>query len=483
MRQFDLIVIGAGPAGIAGAVAGALLGKKVALVERASELGGAFINTGTLPSKTLRETALALSGFRSRELFGVDLSLRRTTRVSDFMRHEREVGAAARANLGERLEQFAVSRFTGTARFVTPHVVEVTPPQGARPAAPQQLKGDFLLIATGSSPTRPREFPFDHPRVFDSDEILQLKRLPRRLAVVGAGVIGSEYASTFTALGTEVHVVDGRDVLLPFLDSEMSTRLAAAMVEQGVEFHWKERVTKCTAPRRGAIRLSLTSGARLAVDAVLVAAGRRAAVDALALETAGLAVDARGTLAVDARFRTKVAHLFAAGDVVGFPSLASVSAEQARVAVCAAFAAGFKKEIDPLLPNGIYTIPEASMVGATEEALQVKGVDYVVGRAAYSDNARGAIVGDRSGFLKLLFRRRDLKLLGVHVMGELATELVHIGQMVMLGGGGAAELERACFNVPTLSQLYKDAAYRARITRDHPAVARRFARQWPGAKK
>ena len=482
MRRFDLVVIGAGPAGIAGAVAGALLGKKVALVERAGDLGGALINTGTLPSKTLRETALALSGFRSRELFGVDLSLRRATRVSDFMRHEREVTAAARANVAERLERVAVTRVAGTARFVAPHVVEVTPPSGARPSAPQRLKGDFILIATGSRPTRPPEFPFDHPRVFDSDEILRLKQLPRRLAVVGAGVIGAEYASTFNALGTEVHVVDGRDVLLPFLDDELSTRLAAAMVEQGVRFRWKERVTKCIAPRRGAIRLALSSGARLDVDAVLVAAGRRAAVDGLALEAAGLAVEERGTLAVDARFRTKVPHLLAAGDVVGFPSLASVSAEQARVAVCAAFGAGFRKELDLLFPSGIYTIPEASAVGATEEALAEKGVDYVVGRAAYSDNARGAIVGDRSGFLKLLFRRRDMKLLGVHVMGELATELAHVGLMTMVCGGGSAELERACFNVPTLSQLYKDAAYRARVARDLPAVARRLARQ-PGAKK
>ncbi len=288
-------------------------------------------------------------------------------------------------------------------------------------------------------------------------------------------MIGSEYASTFRALGPEVHVVDGRDGLLPFLDGELARRLQRAMSDLGVRFHWKERVKTCTAPRRGPIRLALSSDATLRVDAVLVAAGRRASVDGLALEKAGLALDERGQLPVDASFRTKVAHVFAAGDVVGFPALASVSAEQARVAVCEAFHARLKEEIEPLYPNGIYTIPEVSAVGATEESLREQGVDHVVGRADYSRSARGAIIGDRAGFLKLLFRRRDMKLLGAHMLGEQATELVHIGLMTMLCGGGAAELQRACFNVPTLSNLYKDAAYRAQIARDLPDVARRVA--------
>jgi NAD(P) transhydrogenase len=312
--------------------------------------------------------------------------------------------------------------------------------------------------------------------VWDSDRILELEKLPRRLAVIGAGVIGSEYASTFNALGCEVHVVDGRDALLAFLDAELSRRLQAAMAKLGVRFHWKERVKACRAPARGAIRLELTSGARLDVDAVLVAAGRRACVEELGLEAAGLAVNERHLLEVDAQFRTRLPHVFAAGDVVGFPSLASVSAEQARVAVCAAFAVPFKKELTKLFPTGIYTIPEVSTVGPSEEALREQGVDYVVGRGEYSNNARGAIIGDRAGFLKLLFRRRDLKLLAAHMMGEQATELVHVGMMTMVHGGGAAELQHACFNVPTLSTLYKDAAYRAQIARDLPRVARRIGR-------
>jgi NAD(P) transhydrogenase len=471
-ERFDLVVIGAGPAGLAGAIAGGVIGRKVALVERAKDLGGALINTGTIPSKTLRETALALSGFRSRELYGVDLSLRRAARVGDFLRHERHVKRVTRENAAERLARLAVTRIAGSARFVSPHEVDIV--SGRGPA--RRLQSDYFLIATGSSPTRPREFPFEHPRVFDSDEILEIERLPGRLAVIGAGVIGSEYASTFNALGATVHVVDGRDSLLPFLDDELSRRLEQAMAALGIRFHWKERVKACAAPRRGPIRLSLSSGKSLAVDAVLVAAGRRATVDGLGLEAAGLSVDDRGLFQVDGHFRTRVPHIFAAGDVVGFPALASVSAEQARVAVCAAFDVRLKEEIAALYPTGIYTIPEVSTVGATEESLREQQVDYVVGRATYADNARGAIIGDRAGFLKLLFRRHDMKLLGAHLMGEQATELVHIGMMTLLCGGGAEELQRACFNVPTLSNLYKDAAYRAQVARDLPEVAQRVTR-------
>ena len=470
------MVIGAGPAGLAGAITAGLLGKRVALVERARELGGALINTGTIPSKTLRETALTLSGFRSRELYGVDLSLRRTVRVSDFLHHERAVKRGAHADVAGRLARFSIERVTGSARFVAPHLVEVTPAGGAR-ARTRRLHARFVLIATGSQPVRPNEFPFEHPRVWDSDRILELERLPARLAVIGAGVIGSEYASTFRALGAEVHVVDGRDGLFPFLDDELALRLQQAMSALGVRFHWKERVRACTGSRRGPLRLALSSGKTLAVDAVLVAAGRRACTEGLALEEVGLALDERGLLEVDEHFRTAVRHVFAAGDVVGFPSLASVGAEQARVAACAAFGVKLKQTIGSLFPNGIYTLPEVSTVGASEEALREQGVDCVVGRAEYAANARGAIIGDRAGFLKLLFRRRDMKLLGVHILGEQATELVHIGLMTMLCGGGAAELQDACFNVPTLANLYKDAAYRAQIARDLPATARRAARR------
>jgi NAD(P) transhydrogenase len=472
-ERFDLVVVGAGPAGLAGAIAGGILGKRVAIVERGRDLGGALVNTGTLPSKTLRETALALAGFRSRELYGVDLSLRRAARVADFLRHEREVKGIARNEVAERLRMLGIERIDGSVRFLGPSALEVTRPRRSA----RRLRARFVLVATGSAPVRPPEFPFDHPRVWDSDRVLELERVPRRLAVIGAGVIGAEYASTFRALGVEVHVVDGRERLLPFLDEEVSRRLESAMSDLGVRFHWKQRVKACAARARGALRISFDSGRTMVVDAVLVAAGRRACVEGLGIENAGLALDERGHLRVDARFRTAVKNVFAAGDVVGFPALASVGAEQARVAVCAAFGARLKESLEPLYPTGIYTIPEVSTVGATEETLRERGVEYVVGRAAYADNARGAIIGDRNGFLKLLFRKRDMKLLGAHMMGEQAAELVHIGLMTLLRGGGASDLQRACFNVPTLSNLYKDAAYRAQIESDLPKAARRIARR------
>jgi NAD(P) transhydrogenase len=475
--DFDLVVIGAGPAGLAGAIAGGILGARVALVERSSALGGALINTGTIPSKTLRETALALSGYQSRKLYGVDLSLRRGARVADFLYHERHVKTTARANVAERLVRLGITRITGSARFLDSTRVEVVPtsPRGGRP---RKLHARFVLIATGSRPTRPREFPFEHPQVWDSDEILELERLPRQLAVIGAGVIGSEYASMFAALGAKVDLVDGRETLLPFLDREIARVLTRAMTTLGIRFRWRERVTACRAPARGPIRLTLTSGPSLRADAVLVAAGRRAVVEDLRLEAAGLSTDERGHLHVDARFQTQVPNILAAGDVVGFPALASVSAEQARLAVSTALGHHLKEVLDPLFPSGIYTIPEVSTVGATEEELRAQGVDYVVGRARYADNARGAIIGDSAGLLKLIFRREDMKLLGVHMLGEQATELVHVGLMILLHGGGADALHRACFNVPTLATLYKDAAYRAQIARDLPsAAARRAMRQ------
>ena len=458
---FDLVVLGAGPAGIQAALAGALFGKSVALIERGTHIGGALVNTGTLPSKTLRETALTLAGVRARGL-EVDVTLRREVCVADLLRHERTVAEVERARLAGMLDELGVRRYAGTGRFVDAHTLEIVTPGSAS----TRLTGAKIMIATGSTPARPEEFPFEHPRVYDSDAILSLGALPRRMAVIGAGVIGCEYACTFAALGAEVHLVDGRDVLLPFLDAEVSHALAEAMSANGIRFHWKEKVLECTAPPKGDLTLALSSGAKLEVDSVLVAAGRRSNVEALALAKAGLAANERGLLEVDEAFRTSVPHIHAVGDVIGFPALASTSMEQARLAVCVAFEMPYKREISTLLPSGIYTIPEASCVGATEEQLKERGEDYVVGRAPYAQNSRGTIIGDRQGFLKLLFRRADMKLLGVHVLGELATELVHVGLMTMICGGGAQELSEACFNVPTLSDLYKSATYRAQLTRD-----------------
>ncbi len=459
--EFDLVVLGGGPAGISGANAAAMFGKRVAIIEKARVIGGAGINTGTIPSKTLRESALALSGWRSRRLFGVDLSLRREATVFDLMHHEKRVKAAERQRLEERLSFHHVEIFHGDASFVGPHTIRVA----MEDRTFKSLQGEKVLIATGSAPLRPPEFPFEDDWVHDSNEILDLKALPKKLVVVGSGVIGSEYACTFAALGAEVHLIDGRDVLLPFLDREVSQAIAAAMTANGVIFHWNERVTTCDASMPGHVMLTLSSGARLECDGVLVCAGRCSNTESLNLAAAGLTPGKRGLVVVDAHYRSEVPHIFAAGDVIGPPSLASTSVEQARVAMCHAFDFGMKCEIAPILPTGIYTIPEASMVGETEESLKEKQIDYLVGRARYMDNPRGQIIGDETGFLKLLFRRDDLRLLGVHIVGEHATEVVHIGLMALLAEADAEIFNRACFNYPTLGDLYKYAAYDAIVQR------------------
>jgi NAD(P) transhydrogenase len=370
--------------------------------------------------------------------------------------------------------------YHGAASFLDPHtirvVTEVQPHDGGHGhggphhhdhhhpprTCELHLRAETILIATGSSPVRPSQFPFDHPRVLDSDTILQLERLPRSLAVIGAGVIGAEYACTFAALGTEVWIVDGRDELLPFLDHEVSRALEDSMHGQlGIEFLWKNRVTRCEAHEYGDITLEFDTGGRLCVDAVLVAAGRSSNTAALNLAAAGLEAGPRGLLKVDAHYCTSVPHIYAAGDVIGFPALASTSMEQARVAMCHAFNTGFKTDLAPILPTGIYTIPEASMVGSSEEDLKSQGVDYIVGRASYAHCARGEIIGDPVGFLKLLFRREDMKILGVHVIGEQASEVVHVGVIAMLAEATGELFNRSCFNFPTLGDLYKIATYNA----------------------
>ena len=461
-QSFDLVVLGGGPAGTSAAAAAGFLGKRAALVELAGMLGGAGINTGTIPSKTLRETALVLSGWRSRKLFGVDLSLQREATVGDFMRHEKNVTAGERARIQARLDLRGVTRFCGAGSFVDPHTIRVVAADGSETL----LRGEKIVIATGSSPFRPPEFPFDDDRVHDSDEILELTAMPKKLVVIGGGVIGSEYAGTFAALGIEVHLVDGREVLMPFLDEEISRALAAAMAANGVQFHWKERVTACDASEPGEVVLTLSSGATLSCDGVLVCAGRQSNTANLNLAAAGIVPGKRGLVPVNEFYQSEVPHIYAAGDVAGPPALASTGIEQARVAVAHAFASKFKSDLAKVLPTGIYTIPEASSAGATEAELRAQGVDYIAGRARYADIPRGEIIGDQIGFLKLLFRREDMRLLGVHVMGEQATELVHVGLMALLCEAGADLFNRACFNYPTLGDLYKHATYDALAQRD-----------------
>lgn len=454
-RSYDAVIVGGGPAGIIGAVTAANLGHTVAIVDSHTELGGAGVNTGTVPSKTLRETALALSGMHSRKLYGVDLSLRRDATVSDFLRHEQNVKAGLNTMLSERLEASGAAFYRGIGYFADAHTVRVRPAAGDEEVS---LRAENILIATGSAPVRPAVFPFGSPGVYDSDSILRLDKLPQTLAVVGGGVIGSEYASTFAALGTRVYLIDGRNILLPFLDAEVSRALAAAMERNGITFHWNKRVVACRADGADKITLTLSPDESLIADAVLVAAGRRSNTESLNLAAAGVTANERGLIRVDEHFRTEIPHIYAAGDVVGFPALASTSMQQARLAMKYAFQSDVSSTAFRLLPTGVYTIPEVGMVGDTEESLKQKGISYVVGLGPYQANARGRIVGEDGGFLKLLFQQQNMKLLGVHAMGERATELVHIGLVAMVTNATAELFSDICFNMPTLGELYKLAS-------------------------
>jgi NAD(P) transhydrogenase len=450
---FDLIVIGCGPAGEKAGAQAAYFGKRVAVIERAPDLGGSCINTGTVPSKTLRESALYFSGLKQRGLYGIDYSLKENLTVHDFMHHEREVVEMERQRILKNLEIHHIELVRGQASFEEAHTISVSGASGTR-----RLRGEVILISTGSKPHRPPEVAFDDVHVFDSDTFLRMDRIPKSLAVIGGGVIGCEYASIFRALGVEVTLVDGRDRLLPFLDAEISERLRVRLAALGMQFWFNERPIKIQSSATG-VDLVMKSGKTLQTESALFAAGRRAAVDGLALEKAGLAINDRGYIPVDENYRTAVRNIYAAGDVIGFPALASTSMEQGRVAVCHAFGFKYKQRVATMLPMGIYTIPEISSAGETEESCKEKKIDYCVGRALYSNNARGHIIGDTAGLLKLIFARADKQLLGVSIIGESATELIHIGMMVLDKNLTIDEFIEQVFNYPTLSETYKYAAY------------------------
>jgi len=452
-ETFDLVVIGCGPAGEKAGAQAAYFSKRVAVIERAPVVGGSCINSGTVPSKTLRESALYFSGLKQRGLYGIDYSLKENLTVHDFMHHEREVVEMERKRILKNLELHGIELIRGQAAFEDAHTLAVANGKETR-----RIRGDVILIATGSKPHRPPEIVFDDVHVFDSDTFLQMDRIPKSLAVIGGGVIGCEYASIFMALGVQVTLADGRDRLLPFLDAEIAERLRDRLACLGMSFLLEERPVKVE-HIPGGVRLIMKSGKVLNAESVLFAAGRRAAVDGLALDRAGLSVGSRGYIEVDENYRTAVQHIYAAGDVIGFPALASTSMEQGRMAICHAFSFQYKRRVASMLPMGIYTIPEISAAGETEETCKEKNIDYVVGRAKYENNARGHITGDTAGMLKLIFARADKKLLGVHVIGENATELIHIGTMVLDRGLTIDEFIEQVFNYPTLSETYKYAAY------------------------
>jgi NAD(P) transhydrogenase len=455
-EAFDLVVIGSGPAGEKGAAQAAYFGKRVALVEKAPALGGASVHTGTLPSKTLRETALYLTGFQRRRLYGMTLEVDRDASLRQLMGRLRAVTEQQVAQIDRNMRKHAVTVVRGEAAFTSPNEVVVRPASGE---PERRLTAPYFLVAPGSSPHRPAGVPFDDPDVEDSDTILDLDRIPLSLAVVGGGVIGCEYACLFAALGTAIIVIEGRGNLLGGLDGEMSSGLKTFLERNGHEVMLGDAVESISRVAGGPLKIALKSGKLLQVDKILYSAGRAGNTKGLGLDKAGVTLDARGRVIVNAQFQTAQPHIYAAGDVVGNPALASVSMEQGRVAVCHAFDIPYKRHVAPLTPFGVYTIPEISMIGATEEELKTKGVPYEVGRARYEQNARGQIIGESDGTLKLLFDPVSKKLLGVHIIGDRATELIHIGQMVMTTGGTIDVFIDSVFNFPTLAELYKYAAY------------------------
>jgi NAD(P) transhydrogenase len=454
-ERFDLVVIGGGPAGERGAAQAAYFGKRVALVERAPEPGGAAVHTGTLPSKTLREAGLFLSGYRQRDLYGVNVDVDPDMTVARLLGRKEVVEGLETERIHANLARHEIELIRGEGRVTGATTVTVSGPDGER-----QLEAEFILIVTGSSPHRPQGVPYDDEDVHDADGILQINHLPKTLVVIGGGVIGCEYACMFAALGVDVHLIDPRPALLPFLDAEMGERLAEAMTALGVRLHL-ERQLDHVARDDGALVTTLTSGAEIEADTVLIASGRSGNTRSLGLEDVGVEVDRRGYVVVDEDFRTAVPSIYAAGDVVGFPALASVSMEQARVAVCHAFGFTYKRQVAELYPYGVYTIPEVSCVGLSEDEAIERGVDVVVGRARFADNVRGQIVGDRDGMVKLVFDGSNRALIGCHVIGERASELVHIGGAVITLGGTVDTFIQMVFNHPTLGETFKYAAYDA----------------------
>jgi NAD(P) transhydrogenase len=453
MRSYDLIVMGAGPAGEKGAALAAHFGKNVALIQQDVVPGGACVNTGTIPSKTLRESALHLSGFKQRGLYSVDMSLRPDITVADFMQRKREVCEKEWDLIEENMRWHGVDRYRGTGRFVSPHEVIVD-----TSGYDITLHGENILIATGSSPYHPEGVPFDNEYIYDSDTILDLDRIPDTLAVVGAGVIGCEYASIFAALGVKVTLIDGRTELLGHVDRETVDLLLRQMKNRlRIQLQLGANVEGIDVGSSD-VTLKLSNGRAVVAEKVLYTAGRQSNTADLELGNAGVQTGKRGLITVNQDYQTNVPHIYAAGDVIGFPALASTSMEQARVAMVHAFHLQYETELAPLLPYGIYTIPELSMVGKTEEECLAAGIDYEVGRAYYRNNSRGQIIGDTAGMVKIVFDPDSRKLLGIHIIGDEATELIHVGMMVMLLDGTLDVFVKSVFNYPTLGEIYKYAA-------------------------
>ena len=454
MATYDLLVIGSGPSGQRAAVSAVKKGKRVALVEMRSVVGGACINTGTIPSKTMREAVLHLSGYNYRSIYGMNYRVKEKITMSDLAFRVQHVIKTEIDVTEAQLSRNGVDVITGVASFVDPHHVHIESSNSS-----STLEAERIVIAVGTKPANSPKVPINGRTIINSDQILELQNLPKTLIVVGGGVIGVEYTCMFSALGVRVTLVEKRPKLLEFADQEIVEALSYHLRDSRVTMRLAEEVGSVEELTDGTVVANLESKKRISGDALLYAVGRQGNIDELNLQAAGIDADSRGRIPVDKDFRTKVPHIFAAGDVIGFPSLASVSMEQGRIAVERAFGEEAVQSNPSFYPYGIYTIPEISFIGKTEEQLTEEDVPYEVGVAYYREIARGQIRGDTTGRLKLIFHRENRQILGVHIIGEGAAELVHIGQAVMTLNGTVDYFIDTVFNYPTLAECYKAAAF------------------------
>jgi len=451
--DYDLLVLGCGPAGQRAAVQAAKIRKRVGVIDSRDVVGGVCVNTGTIPSKSFKEAVLFLSGYRQRNIYGAGYRVKSQIEMSDLTFRCNRIMQTEIEVIKNQLSRNHVEMLTGHARFVDEHTLQITSATGASITK----TADKIVIATGAKPSRPTNVEFNGTSIFDSDDILNMKELPRDLTVVGGGVIGTEYGSMFAALGVHVTIVDARKRLLGFVDEEIIECLQYQMRSLGVTLRLGEEVKSCKPRDNGQVVTELKSGKVIVSDCVLYSAGRHSATDDLGLETVGIHPEERGKIIVNADYQTSAPNIYAAGDVIGFPALASTSGRQGRLASCHAFGIADDMMEVPL-PYGIYSIPEISFVGINEEAATEQGIPYETGLARYREIARGHILGDENGMLKILFHRETKKVLGVHIIGEYATELVHVGQAVIALNGGLRYLMDAVFNYPTLAECYKVAA-------------------------
>lgn len=452
MAHYDLLVIGSGPAGQRAAIQGAKSGKKVALIEKREVIGGVCINTGTIPSKTMREAVLHLSGYNYQNIYGVSYRVKEKITMADLAFRVQHVIKTEIDVTQAQLARNGIEVLTGTASFVNPTTLQVTNSRGS-----QEVSGDVIIVGTGTKPATSPKVPINSRTIINSDQILDMPSIPRSLIVVGGGVIGVEYTCMFATLGVRVTLIEKRPRLLEFADSEIVEALSYHLRDHRVTMRLNEEVSSVEESATGVVAV-LESNKKVSGDALLYAVGRQGNVDELHLEAAGLEADNRGRIRVDENYRTKQSNIYAVGDVIGFPSLASVSMEQGRIAVAHALHKPISSN-PSYFPFGIYTIPEISFIGKTEEQLTDEDVPYEVGVAYYREIARGQIRGDTTGRLKLIFHRETLELLGVHIIGEGASELLHIGQAVLILKGKVDYFVDTVFNYPTLAECYKAAAF------------------------